>query len=113
MTVLRAYLHPCLLAASLLMAGGAVNADDASRAPGAPRAPSTPGSTAAPVHLSHGRFQDSLVYKPAGPETSVALLISGDEGWTSTADTMARQLADHGAMVAGIDWAKFKANLEA
>jgi type IV secretory pathway VirJ component len=99
MTVLRAYLHLCLLAASLLMAGGAVNAEDA--------------APAAPVHLSHGRFQDFLVYKPAGPQTSFAQLISGDEGWTATADTMARQLAEHGAMVAGIDWAKLKANLEA
>ena len=107
MTVLRAYLHPCLLAASLLMAGDAVDAEDAAPAP------STQGSPAAPVHISHGRFQDFLVYKPAGPQTSFALLISGDEGWTSTADILARQLAEHGAMVAGIDWAKLKANLEA
>ena len=113
MTALRTYLHPCLLAASLLMAGGTVNADDSSRAPGAPSPPSTQRSPAAPVHLSHGRFQDFLVYKPASAQTSVALLISGDEGWNSTADTMARQLVEHGAMVAGIDWAKFKANLEA
>jgi type IV secretory pathway VirJ component len=95
------------------MACGTVIADDASHAPGARPAPSTPASPAAPVHLSHGRFQDFLVYKPAGPQTSFALLISGDEGWTATADTMARQLAEHGAMVAGIDWTKLKANLEA
>jgi type IV secretory pathway VirJ component len=116
MTVSRAFLHPCLLAASLLMVCGTVNADDAPRAPGAPRAPDAPHpprSPAAPAHLSHGRFQDFPVYKPAGPQTSFALLISGDEGWTSTTDIMARQLAEHGAMVAGIDWAKLKANLEA
>jgi type IV secretory pathway VirJ component len=113
MSVSRAFLHPCLLAASLLMACGTVSADDASLAPGAPRVPSTPGSTAAPVHLSHGRFQDFLVYKPAAPETSFALLISGDEGWNSTADAMARQLVQQGAMVAGLDWAKLKTNLEA
>ena len=107
MAVSRAFLHRCLLAVGLLWAGATVNADDASRVAGAPRAP------AAPVHLSHGRFQDFLVYKPAGPQTSFALLLSGDEGWTATADTMARQLAERGAMVAGIDWAKLKANLEA
>ena len=107
MTLLRAYLPPCLLAASLLMAGDAVDAEDAAPAL------STQGPPAAPVHISHGRFQDFLVYKPAGPQTSFALLISGDEGWTSTADILARQLAEHGAMVAGIDWAKLKANLEA
>jgi len=122
MTVSRALLHWCLLPASLLLAGGTVNADDASGAPGAsgasgtlraPGASGAPGSPAAPVHLSHGRFQDFLVYKPVGPQTSFALLISGEEGWTTTADTMARQLAQHGAMVTGIDWAKLKANLEA
>jgi type IV secretory pathway VirJ component len=118
MTVLRAYLHPCLLAVSLLMAGGALSAEDAAAAsntqgPSAAPAPSAQGSSAAPVHVSHGRFQDFLVYKAAGPQTSFALLLSGDEGWTSTADTMARQLAQRGAMVAGIDWAKLKANLEA
>ena len=107
MTVFRAYLLPCLLAASLLMIGDAVEAEDAAPAP------STQGSHAAPVHLSHGRFQDFLIYKPAGPRTSFALLISGDQGWASTTDTLARQLAEQGAMVAGIDWAKLKANLEA
>jgi type IV secretory pathway VirJ component len=40
-------------------------------------------------------------------------MLSGEEGWTLTADALARQLALDGAMVAGIDWAKFKANLEA
>jgi type IV secretory pathway VirJ component len=40
-------------------------------------------------------------------------MLSGEEGWTPTADALARQLALDGAMVAGIDWAKFKANLEA
>jgi type IV secretory pathway VirJ component len=98
MTGLREFLRPCVLAASLALAGSAVDAQNA---------------PAAPVHLSHGRFQDFLVYKPAPPQTSFALLISGDAGWNSTADTMARKLAEHGAMVAGIDWAKLKSNLEA
>jgi type IV secretory pathway VirJ component len=65
------------------------------------------------THLSHGRFKDLLVYRPSGPPTSFALLLSGDEGWNSVADTMARQLVQQGAIVTGIDWAKFKANLEA
>jgi len=64
------------------------------------------------THLSHGRFRDFLVYRPAGPPTSFVLLLSGEEGWTSTAVTMARQLVQQGAMVAGIDGAKFKATLE-
>jgi type IV secretory pathway VirJ component len=96
-----------LLAASLLMAGAATPA-------------STPASVALPApttgnaaHLSHGRFRDFLVYRPEGPPASFVLFLSGDEGWNSTADTMTRQLVQQGAMVTGIDWAQFKANLEA
>jgi type IV secretory pathway VirJ component len=63
--------------------------------------------------LSHGRFRDFVVYRPVGAPTSFALFLSGDEGWTAAADTMARQLVQQGAMVAGIDWVQFKANLEA
>ena len=83
-------------------------------------APASASSTAAPAtaaptaqRLSHGRFQNLWVYTPPGAATSFVLLLSGDEGWSSTADTMARQLTQQGAMVTGIDWAKFKANLEA
>jgi type IV secretory pathway VirJ component len=101
------FLHLRLLAASLLIAGAAAQSSEPVRAP-------SPQSTAgSATHLSHGRFKDFLVYKPPGPPTSFALLLSGDEGWNSTADTMARQLAQQGAMVAGIDWATFKANFEA
>jgi type IV secretory pathway VirJ component len=62
--------------------------------------------------LSHGRFRDFPVYQPAAAPTSFVLFLSGDEGWNSAADAMARQLVQQRAMVAGIDWAKFKANLE-
>jgi type IV secretory pathway VirJ component len=103
-----------LLGASLLPGVSPASADVAVQAFGATRPPSpqasAPGNA---THLSHGRFKDLLVYKPAGPPTSFVLLLSGDEGWNSTADAMARQLVQQGAMVAGIDWAKFKANLEA
>jgi type IV secretory pathway VirJ component len=40
-------------------------------------------------------------------------MLSGEEGWTPPPDALARQLALDGAMVAAIDWAKLKANLEA
>src|SRR5271156_2497829 len=84
------------LLAALLMAGSAAQA-----------------SEPIPIHLSHGRFHDFLVYQPAGAPTSIALLLSGDEGWSATADTMSRQLVQQGAMVVGIDSAKFNAALEA
>jgi type IV secretory pathway VirJ component len=62
--------------------------------------------------LSHGRFENLLVYVPAGTPTSVVLFLSGDEGWNAATDAMARPLVQQGAMVVGIDWVTFKANLE-
>jgi type IV secretory pathway VirJ component len=103
-----------LLGASLLPGVSPASADVAVQAFGATRPPSpqasAPGNA---THLSHGRFKDLLVYKPVGAPTSFVLLLSGDEGWNSTADAMARQLVQQGVMVAGIDWTKFKTNLEA
>jgi type IV secretory pathway VirJ component len=94
MKLLRVFRPRLLLAAYLLMAGTAAQAIEV-------------------PHLSHGRFRDFPVYRPAGSPASFVLFLSGDEGWTSSTDMMARQLVQQGAMVAGIDWAKFKANLEA
>jgi type IV secretory pathway VirJ component len=69
-------------------------------------------AAADPVHLSHGRFKDLVVYAPARAESFV-LLLSGDEGWNHRADALAARLAEQGAMVVGIDFKKFKAVLEA
>ncbi|HEV7613785.1 MAG TPA: AcvB/VirJ family lysyl-phosphatidylglycerol hydrolase [Steroidobacteraceae bacterium] len=66
-----------------------------------------------PQRMSHGRFEDFLVYSPSGPPTSFVVLLSGGEGRTSATDTIVRQLVQQGAMVSAIDWRKFKANLEA
>ncbi len=85
-------------------------------APAAAAAPTTavaPGAAAEPAHLDHGRFHDVRVYQPAGTPASFALLLSGDDGWSPTADAMARRLVQRGAMVAGIDLGKFKATLSA
>ncbi|HEV7356873.1 MAG TPA: AcvB/VirJ family lysyl-phosphatidylglycerol hydrolase [Steroidobacteraceae bacterium] len=70
-------------------------------------------AAADPLHLSHGRFKDLVVYSPAAQATSFALLLSGDEGWNRRADALAARLAQDGAMVVGIDLKKFKAVLEA
>ena len=110
MRVLRAFLFSWLSAgswlpaATLLMIGAAANASEGVHPPAPP---------ANAAHLSHGRFKDLLVYKPAGAPTSFVLFLSGDEGWNPSADTMAQQLVQQGAMVAAIDWVRFKANLEA
>jgi type IV secretory pathway VirJ component len=107
MNVLGALRSPTLLAAGLLMVCAATQASGAAQSPVA----AEPAAIA--THLNHGRFQDILVYKPAGPATSFVLFLSGDEGWNATMDMMARQLVQQGAMVAGIDWTRFKLNLEA
>jgi len=77
-----------------------------------------PLTAAAPVwtpvasaHLSHGRFPDFTVYSPHASPRGFVLLISGDDGWTPALDVMAKQIAAEGAMVAGIDGAKFAAVL--
>jgi len=70
-------------------------------------------AAAAPLHLSHGRFKDLAVYAPPARATSFVLFLSGDEGWSRSADDLAGQLAQQGAMVVGIDLPKFKAVLEA
>jgi type IV secretory pathway VirJ component len=89
--------HALWLAAASLLPANAAPAPD-------------PG---APTHLSHGRFKDLQIYRPAGTPASFVLFLSGDDGWNATADRAARQLAQQGAMVAGIDWAEFRATLEA
>ncbi len=91
------------LAAAAWLSGSAV--------PATPVAPDAAAFAAKP--LSHGRFKMLWVYTPEGAPTSFVLFVSGDAGWNSAADAMARQLARQGAMVTGIDWAAFKANLEA
>jgi type IV secretory pathway VirJ component len=70
-------------------------------------------AAAAPTQLSHGRFKDLAVYNPPAQATSFVLFLSGDEGWSGRAESLAEQLAQQGAMVVGIDLPKFKAVLEA
>jgi type IV secretory pathway VirJ component len=126
MTVLCAYpaaaVRAALLsaAAALCLAVAALETCAAAPAPtgAAPMAAPAPAPAQAPVsgnpvNLSHGRFRNFAVYQPNGPPTSFALLLSGDEGWDATADTVARQLTSQGAMVAAIDWLKLKGNLDA
>jgi type IV secretory pathway VirJ component len=110
MRVLRAFLSSWLAAASWLPAASLLMIGTAAHASAGAHPPAPPANAA---HLSHGRFKDLLVYKPAGAPTSFVLFLSGDEGWNPSADTMAQQLVQQGAMVAAIDWVRFKANLEA
>ncbi len=107
------------LAATLLLAGAAIDPTFAARAPDATRPAVSSATTAAsptaanPARLSHGRFHDFLVYLPDGKPKSFVLLLSGDEGWSGVVETIAQHLVQQGAMVAGIDLPKFKAVLDA
>ena len=77
---------------------------------------STPPELALPANasrLTHGRFKDFVVYAPAAKPTSFVLFLSGEAGWDTHAESMAQELVQQGAMVAGIDLRKFQANLEA
>jgi len=77
------------------------------------RSASTLAIPANASRLSHGRFRDFVVYAPAGKPTSFVLFLSGEAGWNAVAQSMAQQLVQQGAMVAGIDLPKFQADLEA
>ena len=117
MKLLRAFRSKWLPLASLLLArivaGGLECAPAKLPAPAPAPLRRRRAGTAGATRLTHGRFRDFPVYRPAGTPSGFVLLLSGDDGWSASADSMARQLAQHGAMVAGIDWRQFKANLEA
>jgi type IV secretory pathway VirJ component len=71
-------------------------------------APKPSPSTLAPPAGNVSTFEfESLgpitVYQPNGTPRSVALFISGDGGWNLGVVDMARSLASHGALVAGVD----------
>jgi type IV secretory pathway VirJ component len=66
--------------------------------------------------ISHGRFDDLIVYKPQGTPKTFVLFLSGDGGWVQKVDggviDMAQRLVAEGAMVVGIDTPALLANFE-
>ena len=101
------------LTPALLLIFGLSLSTQAESAPAAPSATPAPAA-ALPImkRMSHGRFSDLIVYSANATPTSVVLLLSGDQGWTPALAALAQQLVKHGAMVAGIDTRKFKADME-
>jgi type IV secretory pathway VirJ component len=71
------------------------------------------GGTAAAGSLSHGRFKDVQVYRPAGQVKHVVLFLSGDAGWNKRLAGMASTMVSDGAMVIGIDVPELFTALEA
>jgi len=104
--------HSTMALARLLVAGGIICATLCGAAPA--QAPThSPQTLASAEHLSHGRFKNVAVYAPNGTPRSFVLFLSGDGGWNPVMAEIAAQLVSHGAMVAGIDLPKFRANLQA
>ena len=54
------------------------------------------------ARLSHGRFENVVLYRPTGAVRQVVLFLSGDDGWNADADRMAKALTDEGALVVGL-----------
>lgn len=87
-------------------------------AAGAERMPARAAADAAGMpapsdRVSHGRFDGLAIYSPTGTPKSVVLLLSGRDGWTAAVAILAQRLAEHGALVAGIDLPKLDRNLAA
>ena len=62
-----------------------------------------PDLRAPPERVTFARFREVRVYGAGGARTRLALLLSGDGGWSAQLGSIAEGLAASGAMVAGID----------
>jgi type IV secretory pathway VirJ component len=70
-------------------------------------------SVAANERLSHGRFEHVRIYRPLGEAQRLALVLSGDGGWTSALSELAGRLRTRGTLVAGIDGRQLLESLRA
>ncbi|CAM2183576.1 Bacterial virulence domain-containing protein [Paraburkholderia sacchari] len=65
------------------------------------------------THVSGGRYGDVAVTKPAGAMRGFAVLFSAGEHWSAADQTRADALAQHGALVVGVDTKRYASNLAA
>ncbi|SDC12921.1 virulence factor family protein [Paraburkholderia lycopersici] len=75
-------------------------------------AASVPAS-AATMHVPGGRYGDVAVTKPGEAMRGFAVLFSADKHWSDADQTRADALAQHGALVVGVDTERYAANLAA
>lgn len=61
--------------------------------------------------LNYGIFGKVILYHPAKTPTSVVLFVSGDGGWKNGVINMAKDIANQGALVLGIDAKTYKNGL--
>lgn len=74
-------------------------------------APSAHAET--PDHVAGGRYGDVTVTKPAGDMRGFVVLFSEASGWAPSDQQAADALARHGALVVGVDTARYAAKLTA
>ncbi len=71
-----------------------------------------PGAHAGtPEHVAGGRYGDVTVTKPAGDMRGFVVLFSEANGWAPSDQQAADALARHGALVVGVDTARYAAKL--
>ena len=75
-------------------------------------AAAAPVAVDARAAIDYGRFGPISIERGAGEPRDVVLFLSGDGGWNLGVVSMARRLADKGAIVAGIDIRHYLAQLE-
>ena len=63
------------------------------------------------THVAGGRYGDVAVTKPAGPMRGFAVLFSASDHWTPADQMRADVLAQHGAMVVGVDTSRYAEHL--
>jgi type IV secretory pathway VirJ component len=97
-----------LICAALILAALPATAKPPAAPP--PKEPALPANA---ERLTHGRFHDFIVYKPATEPKSFVMLLSSEHGWDANAEVLAQGLTRQGAMVAGIDLPKLQAEFDA
>ncbi|PVX78888.1 type IV secretory pathway VirJ component [Paraburkholderia unamae] len=73
---------------------------------------STPPSGAT-MHVPGGRYGEVAVTKPSGAMRGFTVLFSADKHWSAADQTRADALAQHGALVVGVDRERYATNLAA
>lgn len=62
--------------------------------------------------INYGPFGDITIYKPIGTPKTFVLFISGDGGWNQGVVDMAKNIANQGAMVAGVNILTYYKNIK-
>lgn len=76
------------------------------------QAPAAAGPVRTDSGFAFGRFGALTVIEPAGVPSDVVLYLSDQGGWNAAMTALAEPLAERGALVVGIDYARFAATVD-